>query len=91
MFGWFKSKKASKEAQLEWETYRGFRIAPTPSAEGGQYRVGGKIEKGEGEATRSYSFVRADLIPSKDEADSISLMKAKLMVDQLGDGLFDEA
>ena len=91
MFGWFKSKTAAKEATLEWESYRGFRIAAAPLSEGGQYRVGGKIEKGEGEEARHYSFVRADLIPNKEEADSISLMKAKLMVDQLGDSLFDES
>jgi len=90
MFGWFKNKTEKKLVSLDWEDYKGFRIAPAPISESGQYRVGGKIEKGEGEALKSYSFIRADLIPQKEEADSISLMKAKLMVDQLGDSLFNE-
>ena len=91
MFGWFKSKTAKQAPMLDWEDYKGFRIAAAPISEGGQFRVGGKIEKGEGEQLQSYSFVRADLVPNKNEANSISLMKARLMVDQLGDRLFNES
>lgn len=90
MFGWFKKDKAVKTAQIEWEEYKGFRIAATPLPEGGQFRVSGRIEKGEGEEIQSHTFHRADLIPTKEEAETFSLMKAKLMVDQLGDRLFQE-
>ena len=90
MFGWLK-KSPKKAPELEWEEYRGFRIAATPISEGGQYRVSGKIEKGEGEGLQSHNFVRADLIANADEAKSFSVMKAKLMVDQLGDRLFQES
>lgn len=87
MFGWFK-KKAKAEKPLEWEEYKGFRIAAKPAPEGGQYRVAGVIEKGEGEELKQKSFTRADLIPSLDEAKTFSIMKAKLMIDQLGDRVF---
>jgi hypothetical protein len=89
MFGWFKKGKVTKEVKIEWEEYKGFRVAATPAPEGGQFRVCGKIEKGEGDALQSHTFFRADLIPTKEEAETFSLMKAKLMVDQLGDRVFD--
>jgi hypothetical protein len=90
MFGWFKKSGAKKSVEPDWIEYKGFRIAATPKSEGGQHRVGGRIEKGEAESLKSHSFVRADLIPSLNEANDISLMKARLMVDQLGDRLFSE-
>ncbi|WP_040556366.1 HlyU family transcriptional regulator [Reinekea blandensis] len=88
MFGWFK-KSAPKAVTLEWTEYKGYRVAAEPVAESGQYRVGGRIEKGEGEALLSHTFVRADLIPTLDEAKSFSLKKAQMMIDQLGDRVFD--
>lgn len=87
MFGWFK-KSSPKADKKEWEDYEGFRVCATPIPEGGQYRVSGIIEKGEGEAKKQHTFVRADLIASKDEAKEFTVMKAKLMIDQLGDRVF---
>ena len=89
MFGWFKKKPASAPVR-DWEDYKGFRICATPVKDGAQYRVSGVIEKGEGEELQSHSFVRADLIPSEQEAKDFSLMKARLMVDQMGVRLFQE-
>jgi len=88
MFGWFKKTKEVKEQVRDWEDYKGFRICAAPISEGGQYRIGGIIEK-DGEDVQSHSFIRADLIPTKDEANEFSLLKARLMVDQLGDRVFD--
>ena len=89
MFGWFKKNKAAGKANVDWEDYKGFRIAATPVNEGGQYRVSGIIELDQGEEEpKRHTFVRADVIPSKDEAARISLMKAQMMVDQLGDRVF---
>lgn len=90
MFGWFKKNKSERTVTLEWEEYKGFRVAASPVPENGQYRISGQIEKGEGESIQSHTFYRADLIPSEDEAKHFSLMKAKLMVDQLGDRIFTD-
>lgn len=89
MFGWFKKDKAPKTVALDWIEYKGFQVAAQPVSEGGQYRVGGKITKGEGDEIKEHSFLRADLIPSEDEAKEFSITKAKLMIDQLGDRVFD--
>jgi len=90
MFGWLKKSKTAKEPKREWIEYKGYKIAATPISEGSQYRVSGVIEKGEDELKKSHSFVRADLISSELESKDFSIMKAKLMVDQLGDGVFSE-
>lgn len=89
MFGWFKKLSEPKVVQIDWEDYKGFRVAATPVAEGSQYRVCGRIEKGEGDNLKSHSFTRADLIGNLDEAKDFTLMKARLMVDQLGDSVFN--
>ncbi|TXR54842.1 HlyU family transcriptional regulator [Reinekea thalattae] len=89
MFGWFKKSPAAPVKQV-WVEHNGFRICATPIAEAGQYRVSGIIEKGEDEAVKQHRFVRADLIANKDEADAFSVLKAKLMIDQMGDAIFSD-
>jgi hypothetical protein len=92
MFGWFKKNKTAAVSKIDWEEYKGFRIAATPINEGGQYRVSGIIEQEEdGAETKKHTFVRADLIPTQDEAIRITLMKARLMVDQLGIRVFESS
>jgi hypothetical protein len=87
MFGWFKKNKAA--VTIDWEEYKGFRIAATPIREGGQYRISGVIEYDqEGMPPKHHTFVRADLIPGQDEAARIALLKARLMVDQMGVSVF---
>ena len=92
MFGWLKKNKEKVVATIDWEDYKGFRIAATPINEGGQYRVSGVIEHDQEEMPpKRHTFVRADLIPQEEEANRISLLKARLMVDQQGAGVFEEA
>jgi hypothetical protein len=90
MFGWFKKKDARPAVKtLEWIEYNGFRIAATPIPENGQYRLAGEIQKGEADNLRKHQFVRADMLPTVDEANDFSIAKAKMMIDQLGDKVFD--
>ncbi|MBU2864265.1 HlyU family transcriptional regulator [Reinekea marina] len=93
MFGWFKKDKSGKASvpKLDFEEYKGFQIAATPINEGGQFRVSGVIElAAEGETTKQHRFVRADLIPNEEEAVRITQLKARMMVDQMGERLFEE-
>lgn len=69
-------------------THEGFRITPQPVAEGGQFRLGALIElEGDGER-RSHTMIRADLFPSRLEAEEAAIRKAKLLIDQQGTKLF---
>ncbi|NRA53431.1 MAG: transcriptional regulator [Gammaproteobacteria bacterium] len=88
--------KASGENPAEVEAeeaieYKGFNIVPTPLAEGGQFRVAATISKPQDETEaelKTHQLIRSDIIPSRDECISISVRKAKMMIDQQGDGIF---
>ena len=72
--------------------YKGFYITPAPMSDGGQYRVAATITKPNGEsdeeAPRTHNFIRSDLMPNRDECISITINKAKMMIDQQGDNIF---
>jgi len=88
--------KTSDEQPAEVEVeqsieYKGFNIVPTPIAEGGQFRVAATISKEQEEADaelKTHQLIRSDIIPSRDECINITVRKAKMMIDQQGDGIF---
>lgn len=70
------------------EEYNGFTIAPTPYAADGQFQVSGLITKVIDGETKEHKFVRADRFASMEEATSFSVVKAKQIIDQMGDRVF---
>ena len=96
MFNWLKNALSggseSQPGSVKGETieYNGYRITPTPIAESGQFRVSGIIEK-EGDPEKKHTFIRSDLVAGKDAACDFTVVKAKLIIDQMGDRLFDQA
>jgi hypothetical protein len=70
------------------ETYKDCRIYAEPMAEGGQWRLAGRIVKGEGEAAKEHKLVRADLFSNRDEVIAATFRKARQVIDEQGDGLF---
>lgn len=70
------------------EEYKGYAIAATPFASDGQYQVCGTISKTIDGAAKSHRFIRADRFASMDEAATFSLVKARQIIDQMGDRVF---
>ena len=68
--------------------HEGFRITPTPQAEGGEYRLCALIEAEKDGQTLSHTLIRADLIRSREEAEEAAILKAKQLIDQQGMRLF---
>jgi len=68
--------------------HNGFSIVPAPMSEGGQYRVAATISKGEGDDCQTHTFIRSDLVGSRDECITVTVRKAKMTIDQLGDRIF---
>ncbi len=93
MLNWLKKAFAGgaqgEAASVKGEAteYKGYTITPTPIAEGGQYRVSGVIEKAE----QSHTFIRSDLVAGQEAACDFSVTKAKLIIDQLGDRIFEQS
>ena len=70
------------------ETYKDFKIHPNPSREGGGWRTGGTISKETPEGTKTHVFIRADTHTSQEDAVSFSITKAKQIIDEQGEGMF---
>ncbi len=84
----FGSSAPSDPAPAKGEEYKGFHITPTPIKEGGQYRVGARIEKEVGGTPKRHDLIRADTMASRDDATAISVAKAKQVIDEQGERLF---
>lgn len=65
--------------------YEGYAIRAEPAAEGGRYRIGAVIEKD----GRTHRMIRADVLEGRDAAVDASISKAKQLIDQQGERLFD--
>lgn len=74
---------------VEATEYEGYRIIPEPMAADGQFRLAGWIEKDFDGETRKHHLIRADLLRDRDEACEAAVRKAKQMIDQMGERLFD--
>jgi len=68
--------------------YNGFSITPAPEKTSGGYRISARVEKEIGGETKTHHLIRADEISSLEEAEAASIAKAKVAIDQMGDGIF---
>ncbi len=85
LFGGSKSAEAPRQETIE---YNGFVIEPAPYAAEGQYQVAGFVRKTIGGEAKEHKFVRADRFSSMEEAVTFSVMKAKQIIDQMGEKIF---
>ncbi len=76
------------EAQHEPEHYKGFDIHPEPVPDGSNWRIGARIQKEVDGALRTHQMVRADTLSDRDTAAAQSVIKAKRLIDEQGEGLF---
>lgn len=71
------------------EVYEGFTIRPEPIAESEGFRVAARIEMERDGEIREHHMIRADLCRDSATAVSLALRKAKAMIDQQGERIFD--
>jgi hypothetical protein len=69
--------------------YNGFIIRAAPYKAEGQYQTAGVVEKVVNGVAKEHKFIRADRHASYDDAVEFSLAKARQIVDQQGERLFD--
>tara|TARA_R110002124_G_scaffold55254_1_gene156439 strand:- start:1347 stop:1628 length:282 start_codon:yes stop_codon:yes gene_type:complete len=80
----FKSKAGVEVA----ETYKGFRIVVAPMPEGSKFRLAARIEHGVDGETKVHQVIRADTFDGLEQAQEVSLAKAKQVIDEQGNTLF---
>ena len=81
-------RETSPEAPSGVE-YKGFRIIADPVAEGGKYRLSARIERDQDGEIQVHHVIRADVLDTKTVAEEVSLNKAKQVIDEQGDRLFE--
>ena len=79
------SKAKSAPASL---SYKGFEIVAMPKAEGGQFRLAGKITKEIDGTLNEHMLIRADVFSSLEEAERATESKAKHLIDEQGEAIF---
>jgi hypothetical protein len=80
---------SAPKPQPEPEHYKDFRIFVEPEKAAGGFRIGARIEKEIDGELRSHRLIRADTFDSAETANEMTLAKARLLIDQQGDTLFD--
>ncbi len=88
LFSKLKGGASKPQSEAETISYNGYNITPAPAKVAGGFRVGAKITKEKDGQVLTHDMVRSDVIQSKEEALRISELKAKMVVDQLGDDIF---
>jgi hypothetical protein len=82
--------EAGKDAKAAAEEeYKGFTLKATPTPVGREFQLAGVIEKEIGGELKSYTFVRADRLASRDEAATRAIDKGRQLVDEQGERLFN--
>ena len=76
------------QAANEPDSYKDCLIYAEPMAEGGQWRLAGRIVKGEGENAREHKFIRADIFSNRAEVEAATVRKARQIIDEQGPALF---
>jgi hypothetical protein len=81
-------EKAEPKAAATLE-HEGYLIRATPFKEAGQWQLCGVISKEIGGAVKEYRFIRADRFTDVDTAAEMVLLKARLIISEQGDRMFD--
>ena len=68
--------------------YKGYSIEVKPRPVNGQFGVGARITKVIDSVLKEHMFIRADSLPSKEVCEEVTLNKARMTLDQMGDRIF---
>ena len=83
------NNNSSETAPVEESTeYKGYTITPAPISEGGQFRLSAAITKQVDGELLSHTFIRSDVVASRDDCIEMTIRKAKIAIDQMGDSIF---
>lgn len=92
LFGGGASKEQSSgDKVLGEDSYKGYVIKAIEMRVGSELQLAGTIEKEIDGETRSYRFVRADRMSSRDDLVAVALGKGRQIIDEQGDLIFRQA
>ncbi len=89
LFGSGSGSEKGAAPEHEPVEYEGFAIHPEPIREGSQWRIAARIERDVDGEVKTHHLVRADVMADGDAAAAESIRKAKRLIDERGEGVFD--
>ena len=89
LFGAGKSAPSVPAGPVRSQEHEGYLIEATPLRDGDQFLVAGTISKEVGGERKVHKFIRADRCPGVDDAAEMTVRKAKQMIEQSGDRMFN--
>lgn len=73
---------------MEQESYKGFLIKAIEMKAGSELQLAGIIEKDVGGEPKSYRYIRAERMTSRDELIPLTLLKGRQIIDEQGEMIF---
>lgn len=73
---------------MEQESYKGFVIKAIEMKVGGELQLAGLIEKDVGGEPKSYRYIRAERMASRDDLIPLALAKGRQIIDEQGEQVF---
>lgn len=70
------------------EGYKGFLIKAIEMKAGSELQLAGTIEKDIAGEVKTYRFVRADRMSSREDLVTLALSKGRQIIDEQGEGIF---
>ncbi|MGY3877915.1 HlyU family transcriptional regulator [Aeromonas enteropelogenes] len=89
LFGALFGNQSPQAAEVTPTEYAGYLIYPEPMAEGGQYRLAGRITKEVDGTLLTHRFIRSDLFANPADAERFMVQKAHTFIDQMGERMFE--
>ena len=82
------SAEPDGDKALGEESYKGFLIKAIEMKAGSELQLAGTIEKDIGGELKTYRFVRADRMTSRDDLIALALSKGRQIIDEQGEAIF---
>jgi hypothetical protein len=82
------SAEPAGDKVLGEDSYKDFVIKAIEMKAGSELQLAGTIEKTVGGELKTYRFVRADRMSSKDDLVALALSKGRQIIDEQGEGIF---
>ena len=85
-----KQKEATDQEPEAPVTYKGYAIRPAARRQGSQWLTVGVITKQFPDGVKEHHLIRAETHGTRDAADAFAILKAKQIIDEVGDRLFED-
>ena len=82
------SAEPAGDKVLGEDTYKGFLIKAIKMKAGSELQLAGLIEKEVGGELKTYRYIRAERMASRDELAALALVKGRQIIDEQGEQIF---